>query len=163
MRRSTIEHENAGKGLFASRKFGEREVIGSYYGSLVYADLGQELQSTKRYGEGYMEVTAESFRKWALDLNEKVSDSKGQTHSVWVVPAPFCAMRYINDPRYLQGDKAKLETRRVSPRRANVEFKAASTKSRTDYRKHGVLQVVALRNIRVGEELFVEYGGKYMF
>lgn len=67
-----------------------------------------------------MEVTAESFRRWAVELNENVSDNEGQKHSVWVVPSPFCAMRYINDPRYLEGDE-EVESGGGSPRAANVQ------------------------------------------
>lgn len=39
IRRSTIQHEKAGNGVFSSRNFGEKGVVGSYYGSLAYADL----------------------------------------------------------------------------------------------------------------------------
>lgn len=38
-------------------------MIGPYYESAAYRDLGKELQSTKRYRENYLEVLAESFRK----------------------------------------------------------------------------------------------------
>lgn len=83
-----------------------------------------------------MEVTAETFRKCAVQLEEKVADSKVQEHCVWVVPAPFCAMWYISDPQYLEGDKEGTESGGERARKANVGFKSSKTKSRGDFRKH---------------------------
>lgn len=62
VRRSRIEPESAGNGLFADRSFVKRDVIRSYYGSLVYAELGQSLYSRKSTREVYMEVAAKSLR-----------------------------------------------------------------------------------------------------
>lgn len=36
-----------------------------------------------------MEVKAESFQKWAVELEENVSKRKDRKNSVWVVPALF--------------------------------------------------------------------------
>lgn len=157
-RRSTIKHGSARSGLFASRCFRERDVAGPYCGSLAYENPGQEYQSTKRYGEGYMEVSAESFRGWAVRLEERACDSQGLKHSVWFVSFSFCAMRFITDQRYLPGDKDGTKVRRWSGRKAHVQFKAASRKSRADFRKNDLVQVVALRSFNVVEELFLHYG-----
>lgn len=45
--------------MFASRNFGEKDVDGSYYGSLAYADLWRELRSRKQCRERYMEILSE--------------------------------------------------------------------------------------------------------
>lgn len=50
--------------------------MGSYYGSLAYADLRKELQVTKRFEQEYMEVMAESFCRGALELSHVVTNSK---------------------------------------------------------------------------------------
>lgn len=65
---------------------------------MAYRRFGKKSQVTERYGEEYMEVSAKSSRKWALELTEVVTDNKEQKLSLWVVPAPFCATQYISDP-----------------------------------------------------------------
>lgn len=54
-----------------------------------------------------------------------------------------------------------MRTRRLEPREANIEFRAAAAKSRNDCRKPQAILRVTLRHIRVGEEMFVRYGMKY--
>lgn len=78
-----------------------------------------------------------------------------------MVPAPFCAKRYISGPRYLPGDKRRMKTRRLTTRGANVDFRDAALKSREQYKKQQGLQMVALRNISFREELFMDYDTKY--
>lgn len=77
-----------------------------------------------------------------------------------MVLALFCAIRYIDDLRYLRGDEDSMETVRRMQRTANLKCKAAAMKSRENYRMQQVLQVAKLRHVRVGEELFVNYGVK---
>lgn len=72
-------------------------------------------------------------------------------------------MQYINDPRYPPGDDESMATRRLAPRKANVEFKGAAVESTKNYKKQQALQVFTLKNIRVGEKLFVYYDAKYSF
>lgn len=84
---------------FTCRKVGERDVAGSNYGSPAYGDLWKESQVTKKYEEQNKEVTAESFRRWPLELREAVSDRKRKGYSVWVTSAAFRAMRFASYPR----------------------------------------------------------------
>lgn len=58
---STIQHAEAGNGLFASRNVMEKGVAGSFYEPLASKDLRRELMSEKKYGDRRMEATAESF------------------------------------------------------------------------------------------------------
>lgn len=74
-----------------------------------------------------MEVTVEVFRKWVVELEDKVSDSRGQGHSVWVFPAPICAVRYIKDARYLEGEKEGTESRGLEARKPHVQLGASRT------------------------------------
>lgn len=54
-----------------------------------------------------------------------------------------------------------METRRLGPRKTNVELRAVAVQSRGDYKKQQALHVVTFRNFRVREELFVDYGTMY--
>jgi len=161
---SRIAHPDAGKGLFAMRNFGRGEVIGHYYGSLVYSDLTRQPRSMKTYGEGYMAVTMEVFSSWAMQIKDDVKDKDGHVHQVWVVPAPFCTMRYINDARYLPGDRASDEEKSERPRKPNVLFEQNDVgSSATELYKHTLLKVKATRNISANEELYANYGASYQF
>lgn len=79
-----------------------------------------------------------------------------------VTPAPFCAKPISNDPRYPPGDEESRERTSLSPKEANVRFKCAATCSTADYGEHEVPHVATLSNIKVGEELLVNYGRKYL-
>lgn len=94
---STIQHARAENGVFANRKFGEKGVAGSYYQSLECGDLARELRRKKQYKEETAEVISESFRKLAVKLEGKVSNSRVQKYFVWVISALLCAMRYMNE------------------------------------------------------------------
>lgn len=77
---------------------------------LAYRDLGGELQSGMQYEEKDIEATAQLFRKRAVEQKERASDSKGQEHSVWVVPAPSRAMRTSKIPQYLEESSEEMES-----------------------------------------------------
>lgn len=138
-------------------------MIVSYCGSLQYVDLGKKSQVKMWYREKYMKVTEESSCRYELELSDVDTDSKGQRHQLWAAPARFCATRYIIDPRYLPEDESSTEIRRLASREIIAEFRAAHVKSRGKYRKQHVLELFTLRNVRVGEELFMDYGMKYSF
>lgn len=72
-----------------------------------------------------------------------------------MVPASFCAMRYIDNLRYLADDEDSLQPRTLKPRKAIIESRAAAVRPRKDCRKQQALHVVTLKSIRVGEKVFV--------
>lgn len=74
--------------------------------------------------------------------------------------APICAMLYVNDSPYLLEDEKSKETWTLKSREAKVEYESAAMKCREDNREEQALQVVLLRNTRVAEEMFAEYGMK---
>lgn len=82
---------------------------------------------------------------------------------MWVVPASDCAVPYISDKRKLPGEKKNGESRRSSPRNANVELRDAVRRFIPHYGMQEILQVVTLRNIKIDEELFVDSGMKCLF
>lgn len=67
-------------------------------------------------------------------------------------------MHYINDSRYVPEDENRIQTLRLKPKQLSVQVRAAAEKCTDDYRKQETLEVVTLKNIRAGEELFVDYG-----
>lgn len=75
--------------MFAREKDRKINVVGSYYWSLAYEDLEKKLQVKKRFGEEYRKATAESFWRRALRMSRVFTETIGQTHTVWVVPASF--------------------------------------------------------------------------
>lgn len=79
VKKSTIPHLRSGLGVFACRAIGKEEMVGHYYGSLVYSDLIKDRHKTKTYGEGMLQVTADIFKTWANELAEKRTDSYGMS------------------------------------------------------------------------------------
>lgn len=84
--------------------FGKLDVVRNYYGFVVHANLTGELQKQKSYGEELIQLTDATLRKWANDVPENVTKTEGMQHRAWIVYVLFCAMRYINDIRYLPGE-----------------------------------------------------------
>lgn len=79
-----MHHAGAGIGVSAGRNFVEKGAAGTHYRSLAYAVLGRELWSSNQYYEEHMQVTAQSTRKCAVELERRVSDSQSQEYSFWL-------------------------------------------------------------------------------
>lgn len=82
-----------------------------------------------------------------------------------MVPAPFCIAGYINDPKYVAGDKDldAMVDGLVKKREANVQMKRSAGVGRTptgitDYK---FIKMEATADIEQGEELFAKYGNVY--
>lgn len=73
--------------------------------------------------EGYSAVVLEVGGEYEMG----VSDIEDQECSVSTVLAPFSAMRYINDARYLEGDKEESGTGRIEVWKQNMEFRVSMT------------------------------------
>lgn len=101
--------------MFAARGFGIGETIRQYYGTLVYRNLVNEKQKWKAYGNGIMSVTVQKFIKWAIRLSDKVTDEIGMEQTAWKVPALFSAKMYVNDAKYLVGDRTPVEEKKYNP------------------------------------------------
>lgn len=70
-------------------------------------------------------------------------------------------MRYIKDLLYLSGEEDRMKFGRLRLRKAKVELRDGVFRLRRSYRQQQKPQVVTLKNIRAGEELFVKYSRKY--
>lgn len=86
--------------------------------------------------EHAISVTAEIFRKRATKLPHKEKDRTGNDHHVWIVPAPYRTMRYINIGSYLP--EGEVES-------------------------HRWLSVRSIKNIEFNEVLYADYGSVYDF
>lgn len=69
-------------------------------------------------------------------MEGKLSDRGDQEYFIWVVPAPFCAMRRNNDPQCVEADRKGLAAEGIRARKANVQYRASRTVSRGECRKH---------------------------
>ena len=108
-------------------------------------------------------MTSDDFNKWAADIRHKFVDTRGTTYTGYIAPAPWCPMRYINDPRFLGDDKATAEERRLG-REANVRFDQNSRASlNRDFELYSVMPIRCFKAIKRGDELYLSYGPSYQF
>lgn len=164
---STIR--GAGMGLFTTIAIGRGTVISHYYGVLVYRDIGRNVHSPHSYGEGHMTVTPREFLASAVNISWCATDThRGVQHRVWIHPAPFCSMRYINDARYLPNENGpsiqEIAANPTAYRHNNCimeDVKKQPTIS--EFGNYRLLKVVALKNIPAHTELFFDYGVNYIF
>lgn len=69
-----------------------------------------------------MKVTKETFLKWMNRLPETATDRNMARHTMWIIPAPFRAMQYVNDGGYLLPDEAPDNEKPRREQRNNIEF-----------------------------------------
>lgn len=181
IKQSTINHVDAGYGLFATENFDLGDTIGFYYGSLVYGNLASNRRLNKLYGEGILAVSSKQFKKFAAELTHPFTASDGSKYTGWIAPAPWCAMRYINDPRTLPTSKHSNTANSPTPtptstptsttnnsdqslRTANVKFHIKKKMSlNKHFQYYDALSIVCIKKIKKGSELFLDYGSEYEF
>lgn len=163
---STVKHAQAGLGLFAARCFQPGDAVCTYFGTLVYHNLGQRTMRTKLYGEGALGVNVARFNTYAFQVRCTASSAFSAVRhraqgmlSVHVVPPEFCVGSFINDHRYSEKDS---EQKVQSPfiRVPNVRFcqTPATVNEPSQLLPHALITVKALQVINPGEELFLDYG-----
>jgi len=137
----------AGKGLFTTRPIRKGEQIGYYYGTLVYDNIGiGSRTTTATYGSGVLAFHASTFNKWAFESRYKAMDRNNNQYPVWIYPAPFCAMKYINDPRHVDPDTSVASASPYrSPNAQFVDFREPETAA--DFRLFTCITVIATENI----------------
>lgn len=113
-----------------------------------------------------MGTNRERFRRYAMQIGvdgtafDDVNELGDGRIPVYIVPAPFCIGSYINDPRYHEDDRDfTIANRLASKREPNVEFMImrtiASPRALLEYDN---ICISAIKQIRSGDELFVDYG-----
>lgn len=89
---SNIIQDNAVYGMFIWRPFRTKDIVGYYYGTLLYSDLTLQKQVQKTYGEDNMSVKVETFNIWGLRLPKTFCDRAENKRGAWIVPDFFCCM-----------------------------------------------------------------------
>lgn len=69
-----------------------------------------------------MAVSPPMVRTWAIELLQKAKCSNGRAHNLFMVPAKFSFIRYINDPRIMAGSGCSAEDTITPDRTANAVF-----------------------------------------
>jgi DNA modification methylase len=166
LRESTIP--GAGMGIFTNHEIGDKEVVGHFYGALIYDNLGigKNKDSSEMIGEGVMSVPVNEFSKWAVQVDHKAkinnSNDPADATDVWVYPFPFCAMRYINDGRRPTTDDTQGDLANPAPDRNNVNWSIPrKTPTNVGFQDPALITIVANRNIPTNSELFVDYGDSF--
>ena len=165
--KSSIRHARSGDGVFAMRNFRKGEVVGFYFGALVYKDIGSRTQTTKSYGElGDLGVTVRDFNKYKLQIPVATNGlvvGQETVSELYVVPRQLCPLRKLNDPRYLPGDKdmTRVELGEMPRREANVKVTAPRVRSVREASRYSLVEVKCVKDISLGEELFFDYGSYY--
>lgn len=106
-RPSSIAHPDSVLSCFATHNFAKGEVAGFYYGTLVYMDVQVHNSTNGELGECVKDHSTDYFRTWDIRLKSMVRSPDGSSHPIWIVPAIFNAMRYINDPGKVPGEQTQ--------------------------------------------------------
>lgn len=85
VRPSLIVPRNVHQGLCPFAPIGKGEVVWFYLGALVPGTVKEVVQTTEASGEGFNEVTPNSFRKWRIPVEKLVVNSKDVMARIWIV------------------------------------------------------------------------------
>lgn len=126
-------HRDDGRGVFGAWPVRMRSIKDYYYGSLVYGNLRSGGSQFKSYDNSIMNITKNTFLKWKNPPPVLVTVRNKVQHPVRIVPAPFYAMRYVNNQSYLPGDEAPEAEKLRKTRKNNVAFYLTECTSNATY------------------------------
>lgn len=116
------------------------------------------------YGESILKLTKDTFLKLANWVLETATDRIMIQHAVCTAPAPSRAMQYANDGSYFPGNEAAESEKQQNLRKNNVKFyRTVSPSSTTSFRSYQLIAAKAMRNLKYGNKLSVDYGSNYEF
>lgn len=101
---STIEQQDCALGVSPALLFGKGELAVSYCGLLVLAYFGPQDDARDYYGHVMKRSTVLEFEEWTNERGLEAG-ADGRKHTVYMVPETFSALRFINEPWYIPGDK----------------------------------------------------------
>lgn len=97
--------------------------------------------------------------KWAPRVSDLILDGRGVQQTIFIVPEPFCTMRYIRGVSYLSGYKTTIMVTSSHLKKNYVSItQMLSSESGSDLKLLGIAAIKALRNIDTWEKLCVRYG-----
>lgn len=82
LKKSVIWRWNDGLGSSTPRRFGQCMIVGYFYCALLYAKLCSQQHTTLIYEEWFLDVSRETFQKWASHFLEKVLERMNVEHDV---------------------------------------------------------------------------------
>lgn len=145
-----------GWAAFQGRSLQKGDVIGYYYGTLVYRFTEDVLNARGVHGEGVMAFTREQFHTSAIRLAKEIFSSDGILHTVWLGPSKVACLRFMNEPRSLPEEAVPAGERYTASRSENVKFVDIGG-GRLDCTTFGVVSVQATRNVGPGVAPLVDY------
>lgn len=92
-----------------------------------------------------MRITVYEFYEWGMELYYKVRCRDGKEYFIFVLPAPLCGMRFVNEVRYFPGQVFPTER---SLRRNNMMVRSL--------KKHNYF------NKYISHTFFLSKPGKYI-
>ena len=130
---------------------------------MVYAIPNATIPVNRIYGEGIYELTKGEFDKFSIETDAKINiNERTGIINIFINQVSFCFARYINYPLYLKCDAdTSAQMQECFKRKANVEVCRTSKRTRSSVRSSGFFHIPALRNIRKGEDLFMNYGDNH--
>lgn len=159
---SFIQHWLAGLGICATRPFGQGRIVDNLYSSMVNADLCRSQNTRLTYDEMFMEAERQKTQIAVNQLHEKLTYGESIDQNVWVVPARFGAMRYINDERLLSKDKSReLERVRIVPQNIVKLYNTHSPNGPPDLQSHENLAIRSSRITDICGELYKDSSDYY--
>lgn len=120
LKKSATANKNAERGVFAGIPIGAGDILGYYFRSLLYSDLGTQKQLKKTYGECVIIETMEKFLKWALKIQDTIVNGTVSERISWIVPTPFWCTWHSNDAKYLPREKATHMVKILHTKQNNV-------------------------------------------
>ena len=153
---------DAGDGLFTMEDRRSREIIGWYNGSVVYGNLHSP---SGCHGTGILGASTDRLRTYGIQVDSKdLTFKKKDGCSLYLVPPEFCAFAKMNDPKYKSRKDRASRPDPILKRTCNVAFEVETPASTSAMLTDPYfIKIVALRNIRAGEELFIDYGPNYVW
>lgn len=145
---SAIENERAGMGCLARVKFGKSMVIRYYSGKLLYVNLYGDKYLDRKYAERVISVSMRELHTYGIHISNDVKDSDGRSHHARIVPAWINPLRFIYDPRSLEGDRTPQIMQYPNRRQAKVIFlQSLFQKSSPDLKRREKMYVRTIRNM----------------
>lgn len=95
---------------------------------------------------------------------ETVSNCTGKERSIGIILTLFCCRQFIIDSSYVPRVQATEIQGHTQLQENNVSFVQMSSPDRaSELKACRIIAINAIRNIYVGEKLYLEYGSEYCF
>jgi len=151
---------NAGNGLFSRDGFEVGDLVGYYYGSLVYSNLYNSKRSS--HGRDATAFSTTRFRDYALQIKHADRSClipSARKLPIFLIPFEFCVCAMINDPKRI----SSVESMEADFREPNVDFECPDEDiiDVDMLQKYSTVRIIATRPISPNEELLLDYGPEY--